>query len=366
MSTLIRSKLEDNDLQDQKQKAIHLAIQNIEKQFGKGSIMKLGSGLALPEIETISTGSTSLDLALGIGGYPRGRIVEIYGPEASGKTTLTLHAIAEVQKKGGVAVFIDAEHALDLNYAKKLGVKVEDLFISQPDTAEQALNIAEILMSSGGVDLLVIDSVAALVPQLEMAGEMGDTQVGLQARIMSKALRKLTGIIHKTQTLMMFINQIRMKIGVLFGNPETTTGGNALKFFASARLEIRKGAALKDGDQTVGNRTRIKIVKNKFAPPFQETELDVLYGEGISKAGDLLDLSTRMEIIEKSGTWYSYQNERIGQGRENARNYLKAHPQLLDAIQEELLEKAGMKKNKVSKEHPNVLEKQKSSKKEGR
>jgi len=327
----------------QKNKAIDLAVQAIEKQFGKGSIMRLGTNETLvQDVPSVPTGSMSLDIALGIGGYPRGRIVEIYGPEASGKTTLTLHAIAEVQKQGGVAAFVDAEHALDVNYARKLGVRTDDLLISQPDTGEQALEIADMLVRSGGIDLLVVDSVAALVPRAEIEGEMGDSHMGLQARLMSQALRKLTGTINRSRTLVIFINQIRMKIGVMFGNPETTTGGNALKFYSSVRLDIRRIAAIKDGENVIGNRTRVKVVKNKMAPPFKEVEFDILYGEGISKEGDLLDLAANLNVIEKSGTWYTYKDERIGQGRENSKNYLKAHPEHLKTIREEVLKKAGI------------------------
>lgn len=329
----------------QKNKAIELAVQAIEKQFGKGSIMRLGAeeNLIAQDVPAVPTGSMSLDIALGIGGYPRGRIVEIYGPESSGKTTLTLHAIAEVQKQGGVAAFVDAEHALDVSYARKLGVRTDDLLISQPDTGEQALEIADMLVRSGGIDLLVVDSVAALVPRAEIEGEMGDSHMGLQARLMSQALRKLTGTINRSKTLVVFINQIRMKIGVMFGNPETTTGGNALKFYSSVRLDIRRIAAIKDGENIIGNRTRVKVVKNKMAPPFKEVEFDILYGEGISKEGDLLDLAASLNVIEKSGTWYTYKDERLGQGRENARNYLKAHPQYIQTIRDEVLQKSGIK-----------------------
>jgi recombination protein RecA len=329
-----------------KNKAIDLAVQAIEKQFGKGSIMRLGvnENLAAQDVAAVPTGSLSLDIALGIGGYPRGRIVEVYGPEASGKTTLTLHAIAEVQKQGGIAAFVDAEHALDVNYARKLGVRTDDLLISQPDTGEQALEIADMLVRSGGVDLLVIDSVAALVPRAEIEGEMGDSHMGLQARLMSQALRKLTGTINRSKTLVIFINQIRMKIGVMFGNPETTTGGNALKFYSSVRLDVRRIAALKDGENVIGNRTRVKVVKNKMSAPFKEVEFDILYGEGISKEGDLLDLAANYNVIEKSGTWYTYKDERIGQGRENARNYLKERPEMLAKVREEVLKKAGVVK----------------------
>lgn len=325
-------------------KAIDLAIQTIEKQFGKGSIMRLGEGESLvKDVPTISTGSLSLDIALGTGGLPRGRIVEIYGPEASGKTTLTLHAIAEAQKAGGVAAFIDAEHALDVNYARKLGVNTDDLLISQPDTGEQALEIADMLVRSGGVDMLVVDSVAALVPKAEIEGEMGDSHMGLQARLMSQALRKLTGTINRSRTLVVFINQLRMKIGVMYGNPETTTGGNALKFYSSVRLDIRRIAAIKDGDNVLGSRTRVKVVKNKMAPPFKEVEFDILYGEGISKEGDLLDIAATFNVVEKNGTWFTYKDERIGQGRENARGWLKEHPQALKTIREEVLKASGVR-----------------------
>ena len=331
----------------QKNKAIDLAVQAIEKQFGKGSIMRLGNHETLTnaDVAAVPTGSLGLDIALGIGGYPRGRVVEIYGPEASGKTTLTLHAIAEIQKQGGIAAFVDAEHALDVNYARKLGVRTDDLLISQPDTGEQALEIADMLVRSGGVDLLVIDSVAALVPRAEIEGEMGDSHMGLQARLMSQALRKLTGTINRSKTLVIFINQIRMKIGVMFGNPETTTGGNALKFYSSVRLDIRRIAAIKDGENVVGNRTRVKVVKNKMAPPFKEVEFDILYGEGISQEGDLLDLATHYNIVEKSGTWFTYKDERIGQGRENARNYLKERPAMIKTIRAEVLKKSGVTLN---------------------
>jgi len=332
----------------QKNKAIELAVQAIEKQFGKGSIMRLGNdqSMAGHDIAAVPTGSLSLDIALGIGGLPRGRIVEIYGPEASGKTTLTLHAIAECQKQGGVCAFIDAEHALDVTYARKLGVRTDDLLISQPDTGEQALEICDMLVRSGGIDMLVIDSVAALVPRAEIEGEMGDSHMGLQARLMSQALRKLTGTINRSKTLVVFINQIRMKIGVMFGNPETTTGGNALKFYSSVRLDIRRIQALKDGENVIGNRTRVKVVKNKMAPPFKEVEFDILYGEGISKEGDLLDLASNNAVVEKSGTWYSYKDERIGQGRESARNFLKAHPAMVEAISKEVLAKLGIGQKK--------------------
>jgi recombination protein RecA len=309
-----------------REKAIELAMGTIEKQFGKGSIMRLGESESIAgDIGTISTGSIGIDVALGIGGLPRGRIVEIYGPESSGKTTLTLHAIAEAQKAGGIAAFIDAEHALDVGYARKLGVRTDDLLISQPDTGEQALEIAEMLVRSNAIDILIIDSVAALVPRAEIEGEMGDAHVGLQARLMSQALRKLTAIIAKSRTCVIFINQIRMKIGVMFGNPETTTGGNALKFYASVRLDIRRAAAIKNNDQVLGNRTRVKVVKNKLASPFKEHEFDVLYGVGISKMGDLLDLGSDLGIIDKAGSWFSYQGERIGQGREQALEFLRTN-----------------------------------------
>ncbi len=328
----------------QRSKAIELAVQAIEKQFGKGSIMRLGENdkLVANDIAVIPTGSLSLDIALGIGGLPRGRVVEIYGPESSGKTTLTLHAIAEVQKQGGIAAFIDAEHALDVTYARKLGVRTDDLLISQPDTGEQALEIADMLVRSGGVDLIVIDSVAALVPRAEIEGEMGDSHMGLQARLMSQALRKLTGTLSRSGTLLIFINQIRMKIGVMFGNPETTTGGNALKFYSTVRMDIRRIQAIKEGENVIGNRTRVKVVKNKMAPPFKEVEFDILYGEGISKEGDLLDLASNLNIIEKSGTWYAYNDERIGQGRENSRGWLKEHPQAMAEIRAAVLKKSGI------------------------
>ena len=327
----------------EKEKAIELAVSAIEKQFGKGSVMRLGVDDPLvQDIAAISTGSVSLDLALGVGGVPRGRVIEIFGPESSGKTTLTLHIIAEAQKAGGVAAFIDAEHALDVGYARKLGVRTEDLLISQPDTGEQALEICEMLVRSGAVDVVVIDSVAALVPRAELEGEMGDQHMGLQARLMSQALRKLTATISKSQTTVIFINQIRMKIGVMFGNPETTTGGNALKFYASQRLDIRRVGALKDGETVIGNRTRVKVVKNKVAPPFREVEFDILYGHGISREGDLLDLAVENNIVEKSGAWFSYAGERIGQGRENAREFLKTHPTALTDIESRLYEKFGI------------------------
>jgi recombination protein RecA len=323
-------------------RAIELAMGQIEKQFGKGSIMRLGEDAVLPDIKSISTGSLSLNIALGIGGVPCGRIVEIYGPESSGKTTLALHIAAEAQRKGGVAAFVDAEHALDVHYAKKLGVNTDDLLISQPDTGEQALEIVEVLVRSGAIDVLVIDSVAALVPRAEIEGEMGDSHMGLQARLMSQALRKLTGTISKSNCCVIFINQIRMKIGVMFGNPETTTGGNALKFYASVRMDIRRIAALKQGQDVIGNRTRVKVVKNKVAPPFKEAEFDIMYGEGISHVGDLVDLGVECNIIEKSGSWFSYGEVRVGQGRENAKQYLTEHPETASEIEAKVLEHYGL------------------------
>ena len=313
-------------MEDNKSKALSAALAQIEKQFGKGSIMRLGDGEVAKDIESVSTGSLGLDIALGIGGLPRGRVVEVYGPESSGKTTLTLQVIAEMQKLGGTAAFIDAEHALDPQYAQKLGVKVGDLLISQPDTGEQALEIADMLVRSGGIDVVVIDSVAALTPKAEIEGEMGDQLPGLQARLMSQALRKLAGNIKRAGTLVIFINQIRMKIGVMFGNPETTTGGNALKFYASVRLDIRRIGAIKKGEEVVGNETRVKVVKNKVAPPFREALFDILYGEGISREGEILELGVNHRIVEKSGAWYAYQGDKIGQGKDNAREYLREHP----------------------------------------
>ncbi len=328
----------------EKEKAIELAVSSIEKQFGKGSILKMGEDNVDREIGHFSSGSPSIDIALGIGGFPRGRVIEIYGPESSGKTTLTLHAIAEVQRLGGTAAFIDAEHALDVNYARRLGVKVDELLVSQPDTGEQALEIADVLLRSGAIDVVVVDSVAALVPRAEIEGEMGDTHVGLQARLMSQALRKLTGTVAKSNSTVFFINQIRMKIGVMFGNPETTSGGNALKFYSSVRLDVRRIAAIKDGDNVVGNRTRVKVVKNKVAPPFRQAEFDILYNEGISMEGDLLDLGVDEGIVEKSGAWYSYEGERIGQGRENARRFMKENPEVLDRIADAVYTAKGLKR----------------------
>ena len=323
-----------------KQKALDTALSQIEKTFGKGSIMKLGSKDTL-QVETISTGSIGLDIALGVGGIPKGRVIEIYGPESSGKTTLTLQITAECQKKGGTCAFIDAEHALDPVYARKLGVNIEDLLISQPDTGEQALEIADTLVRSGAVDLVIIDSVAALVPRAELEGEMGDAHMGLQARLMSQALRKLTASISRTNCTVIFINQIRQKIGVMFGNPETTTGGNALKFYASVRIDIRRIGSIKDKEEVVGNQTRVKIVKNKVAPPFRVVDFDIMYGEGISKMGELIDLGVKANIIEKSGAWFSYKDTRIGQGKENTRNFLKEHPEMAEQIEAAIRAQAG-------------------------
>jgi recombination protein RecA len=328
----------------EKEKAIELAVSSIEKAFGKGSIMRLGNEDALvKDVQAVSSGSISLDIALGVGGFPRGRIIEIYGPESSGKTTLALHAVAEAQKAGGICAFVDAEHALDVGYARKLGVRTDDLLISQPDTGEQALEITETLVRSGAIDVLVIDSVAALVPKAELEGEMGDAHMGVQARLMSQALRKLTGTISKSQTIVVFINQIRMKIGVMFGNPETTTGGNALKFYASQRLDIRRIGAIKDGEQVIGNRTRVKVVKNKVAPPFKEVEFDIMYGHGISREGDVLDLASNENVVEKSGAWFSYGGERIGQGREQAKTFLREHPEVLAQVEARLYERFGVR-----------------------
>lgn len=319
-------------MDDNKSKALAAALAQIEKQFGKGSIMRMGDSSIGEDIQAVSTGSLGLDIALGIGGLPRGRVVEIYGPESSGKTTLTLSVIAQMQKIGGVAAFIDAEHALDPQYAAKLGVNVPDLLISQPDTGEQALEIVDMLVRSGSVDIVVVDSVAALTPRAEIEGEMGDSHMGLQARLMSQALRKLTGNIKRTNTLVIFINQIRMKIGVMFGNPETTTGGNALKFYASVRLDIRRTGAIKKGDEVTGSETRVKVIKNKVAPPFKQAEFDILYGEGISREGEIIELGANLKLVEKAGSWYSYNGEKIGQGKDNAREYLKSHPEVADEI----------------------------------
>ena len=323
-------------------KAVDLAITQIERQFGKGSIMRLGGTEKISDVPVIPTGSLGLDLALGVGGVPRGRVVEIYGPESGGKTTLALHIVAEAQKQGGLAAFIDAEHALDVTYARKIGVNTDDLLISQPDSGEQALEIAETLVRSGALDVLVVDSVAALVPKAELEGEMGDAQMGLQARLMSQALRKLTGSISRSKTTVIFINQLRMKIGVFFGSPETTTGGNALKFYSSLRLDIRKVTAIKQGQDVVGMRTRVKVVKNKMAPPFRETEFDIIFGEGISREGDILDLAADNGIIEKSGAWYSFKGERLGQGRDNTKNFLKENSDILKEIERGVREKMGL------------------------
>ncbi|WP_158047122.1 recombinase RecA [Skermanella pratensis] len=328
-----------------KQKALDAALGQIERAFGKGSIMKLGAREVSTEAEVVSTGSLGLDIALGIGGLPRGRIVEIYGPESSGKTTLALHAIAQAQKNGGTCAFVDAEHALDPGYARKLGVDVDELLISQPDAGEQALEITDTLVRSGAIDVLVVDSVAALVPRAELEGEMGDSHVGLHARLMSQALRKLTGSISKSHTTVIFINQIRLKIGVMFGNPETTTGGNALKFYASVRLDIRRIGAIKDRENVVGNQTRVKVVKNKMAPPFRVVEFDIMYGEGVSKVGELLDLGVQANVVEKSGSWFSYEGQRIGQGRENAKNFLRQNTEVADSIEAKIRANAGLVAN---------------------
>ncbi len=330
------------DDQKERNKALDIAVGQIEKQFGKGSIMRLGQRGAIAPVDAIPTGAISIDYALGIGGMPRGRVVEIYGPESSGKTTLALQVIAEAQKTGGMAAFVDAEHALDAAYAQKLGVDLENLLVSQPDNGEQALEIVEVLIRSGGVDVVVVDSVAALVPKAEIEGEMGDAQMGLQARLMSQALRKLTGVVSKSKTTLIFINQLREKIGVMFGNPETTTGGRALKFYASVRIDIRRIASIKDGDQVIGGRTRVKVVKNKMAPPFREAEFDIMYGEGISREGDLLDLAVEKRIIEKSGAWFAYASERLGQGRENAKQFLKDNPDIRQIIEDRVRKELGL------------------------
>ncbi len=332
-----------------KEKVIDQAVTQIEKQFGKGSIMRLGENSLISDVPTISTGCLGLDIALGVGGVPRGRVIEIFGSESSGKTTLALHIIAEAQKKGGITAFIDAEHALDVLYARKLGVKTDDLLISQPDTGEQALEITEILVRSGAMDVVVIDSVAALVPRAEIEGEMGDSHMGLQARLMSQALRKLTAVISKSLTTVIFINQIRMKIGVIFGNPETTTGGNALKFYSSIRMDIRRTGSIKDGENIIGNRTRVKVVKNKLAPPFKSVEFDIMYGEGISKEGDLLDMAVANKVIEKAGAWYSYGEERIGQGRENVKIFFKNNSEIAAEIRKKVAERAGLSLKKDEK-----------------
>jgi len=329
----------------EKNKALDAAVAQIERAFGKGSIMRMGSRGTDEQIEVIPSGSLGLDLALGIGGLPRGRIVEIYGPESSGKTTLALHAIAEAQKRGGTCAFVDAEHALDPGYARKLGVDVDNLLISQPDAGEQALEISDTLVRSGAIDVLVVDSVAALVPRAELEGEMGDSHMGLHARLMSQALRKLTGSVSRSKCMLIFLNQIRMKIGVMFGNPETTTGGNALKFYASVRLEIRRIGAIKERDEVTGNQTRVKVVKNKLAPPFRQVEFDIMYGEGISKVGELIDLGVKAEVVEKSGAWFSYDSQRIGQGRENAKQFLREHPEVAAAIETKIRDQSGIVAN---------------------
>ncbi len=331
-----------SDERNERSKALDVAVSQIEKQFGKGSIMRLGQKGAIAPVDFIPTGAISLDFALGIGGMPRGRVVEIFGPEGSGKTTLGLEVIAQAQKLGGMAAFVDAEHALDATYASKLGVELDNLLVSQPDNGEQALEIVEVLVRSGGVDVIVLDSVAALVPKAEIEGEMGEAQMGLQARLMSQALRKLTGVVSKSRTCLIFVNQLREKIGVMFGNPETTTGGRALKFYATVRVDIRRIASIKDGDQVIGGRTRVKVVKNKVAPPFREAEFDLLYGEGISKEGDLLDLAVERKIVEKSGTWFAYGGERLGQGRENAKQFLRENPDVARAIEERVRKDLGL------------------------
>jgi len=349
---------------NEKERAVETAIGQIERQFGKGSIMKLG-GHVIIDVPVIATGSLALDKALGIGGIPRGRVTEIYGPEASGKTTLALHAVAEAQRKGGIAAFVDAEHALDTSYARKLGVNCDELLVSQPDTGEQALEIADMLVRSGAIDILVIDSVAALVPRAEIEGEMGDSHMGLQARLMSQALRKLTATISKTKTSLIFINQLRMKIGVVFGNPETTTGGNALKFYSSVRIEVRRTGSIKEGQEVVGNRTKAKVVKNKMAPPFKEAEFDITYGEGISLAGDLLDMGVKAGVIEKSGSWYSYNEERIGQGRENVKRFFKEHPDYLEKIFREVKEAIGLGETPAPQQETEEAAAEKPAKKSG-
>ena len=337
-------------MDDNRKKALAAALGQIERQFGKGAVMRMGDGTAIRDVEVISTGSIALDVALGIGGLPCGRVVEIYGPESSGKTTLTLHVVAECQKKGGTAAFVDAEHALDPGYAQKLGVNVDDLLVSQPDTGEQALEITDMLVRSGAVDVVVVDSVAALTPKAEIEGEMGDTHVGLQARLMSQALRKLTANIKRSNTLVIFINQIRMKIGVMFGSPETTTGGNALKFYASVRLDIRRTGAIKKGDEVIGNETRVKVVKNKMAPPFREAHFEILYDQGISRLGEIIDMGAEAGIIDKSGAWYSYKGDRIGQGKENARQFLRDNPGMASEIEAQIREKSLPKSSAVKSE----------------
>jgi len=339
---------------DNRKKALAAALGQIEKQFGKGAVMRMGDAGAVRNIDVISTGSLTLDIALGIGGLPRGRVIEIYGPESSGKTTMTLHTIAECQKMGGTAAFIDAEHALDPSYAEKLGVKIDDLLVSQPDNGEQALEIADMLVRSGGVDLVIVDSVAALTPRAEIEGDMGDSHMGLQARLMSQALRKLTANIQKSNTMVIFINQIRMKIGVMFGSPETTTGGNALKFYASVRLDIRRIGGIKKGDEIVGNSTRVKVVKNKMAPPFKEAEFEILYGQGVSHMGELIDLGVKEGLINKAGSWYSYQSDKIGQGKDNVVKYLTEHPEIAEVVEKQLREKLLKPKNGAAAESTDV------------
>jgi recombination protein RecA len=336
------------DDRTERSKALDVAVSQIEKQFGKGSIMRLGVKGAIAPVDVIPTGSISMDFALGVGGVPRGRVVEIFGPESSGKTTLALQVIAQAQKLGGMAAFVDAEHALDATYARKLGVDLDNLLVSQPDNGEQALEIVEVLVRSGGVDVVVVDSVAALVPRAEIEGEMGEAQMGLQARLMSQALRKLTGVVSKSKTCLVFINQLREKIGVMFGNPETTTGGRALKFYASVRVDIRRIASIKDGDTIIGGRTRVKIVKNKVAPPFREAEFDILYGEGISREGDLLDLGVERKIVDKSGTWFAYNGDRLGQGRENAKQFLRDNPEITQAIEDRLRKELGLTREEAA------------------
>ena len=340
-------------MDDNRKKALAAALGQIEKQFGKGAVMRMGDNSAARNIDVISTGSLTLDIALGVGGLPKGRVIEIYGPESSGKTTMTLHTIAECQKAGGTAAFIDAEHALDPSYAEKLGVKIDDLLVSQPDNGEQALEIADMLVRSGGVDLVIVDSVAALTPKAEIEGDMGDSHMGLQARLMSQALRKLTANIQKSNTMVIFINQIRMKIGVMFGSPETTTGGNALKFYASVRMDIRRIGAIKKGDEIVGNMTRIKVVKNKMAPPFKEAEFEILYGQGVSHAGELIDLGVKEGLIQKAGSWYSYQNDKIGQGKENVKVFLNENPDVADTIEKLLREKLMKPTGRAAEESAN-------------
>ncbi len=347
-------------MDDHKRKALSAALGQIEKQFGKGSVMRMGDVSAARDIDVISTGSLALDVALGVGGLPRGRVIEIYGPESSGKTTLTLQVIAEAQKAGGTAAFVDAEHALDPSYAEKLGVQIDDLLVSQPDTGEQALEIADMLVRSGAVDIVVVDSVAALTPKAEIEGEMGDSHMGLHARLMSQALRKLTANIKRSNTLVIFINQIRMKIGVMFGNPETTTGGNALKFYASVRLDIRRTGAIKKGDEIVGNETRVKVVKNKMAPPFKQAEFEILYGEGISREGELIDLGVKHDIVDKAGAWYSYNGDRIGQGKDNVRTFLKDNPEMAADIDKQLRDKL-LAKRPARDELPDNVEQLESS-----